>query len=152
MVSHELRTPLNSIIGFSEVISKELCGPLGSPQYKEIRRARAPERAEAAASGQPGAGDRQARRPRHRSRPDAGAARPRRRRHARRAARGDQLPAHSGRRGRRGASARRGRRPARASHRADQPPAKRRHLLARGRRGAAQRPSRARLRADTDRG
>jgi signal transduction histidine kinase len=35
MVSHELRTPLNSIIGFSEVISKELCGPLGSPQYRE---------------------------------------------------------------------------------------------------------------------
>jgi signal transduction histidine kinase len=35
MVSHELRTPLNSIIGFSEIISKELCGPLGSPQYHE---------------------------------------------------------------------------------------------------------------------
>ena len=35
MVSHELRTPLNSIIGFSEIISKELCGPLGAPQYKE---------------------------------------------------------------------------------------------------------------------
>ena len=35
MVSHELRTPLNSIIGFSEIISKELAGPLGSPQYKE---------------------------------------------------------------------------------------------------------------------
>src|SRR5581483_8426699 len=35
MVSHELRTPLNSIIGFSEIISKELCGPLGSPQYRE---------------------------------------------------------------------------------------------------------------------
>jgi signal transduction histidine kinase len=35
IVSHELRTPLNSIIGFSEVISKELCGPLGSPQYRE---------------------------------------------------------------------------------------------------------------------
>ena len=35
MVSHELRTPLNSIIGFSEIISRELCGPLGSPQYKE---------------------------------------------------------------------------------------------------------------------
>ena len=35
MVSHELRTPLNSIIGFSEILSKELCGPLGSPQYKE---------------------------------------------------------------------------------------------------------------------
>ncbi|HUZ12441.1 MAG TPA: HAMP domain-containing sensor histidine kinase [Caulobacteraceae bacterium] len=35
MVSHELRTPLNSIIGFSEIISRELAGPLGSPQYKE---------------------------------------------------------------------------------------------------------------------
>ncbi|MGH6958317.1 MAG: sensor histidine kinase [Caulobacteraceae bacterium] len=35
MVGHELRTPLNSIIGFSEIISRELCGPLGSPQYKE---------------------------------------------------------------------------------------------------------------------
>ena len=35
MVSHELRTPLNSIIGFSEILSKELCGPLGSPQYRE---------------------------------------------------------------------------------------------------------------------
>ena len=35
LVSHELRTPLNSIIGFSEIISKELCGPLGAPQYKE---------------------------------------------------------------------------------------------------------------------
>ncbi|HEY1427420.1 MAG TPA: HAMP domain-containing sensor histidine kinase [Caulobacteraceae bacterium] len=35
VVSHELRTPLNSIIGFSEILSKELCGPLGSPQYVE---------------------------------------------------------------------------------------------------------------------
>lgn len=35
MVSHELRTPLNSIIGFSEILSHELCGPLGSAQYKE---------------------------------------------------------------------------------------------------------------------
>jgi signal transduction histidine kinase len=35
MVSHELRTPLNSIIGFSEIISREMCGPLGSPQYRE---------------------------------------------------------------------------------------------------------------------
>jgi len=35
MISHELRTPLNSIIGFSEVLRQELCGPLGSAQYKE---------------------------------------------------------------------------------------------------------------------
>ena len=35
MVSHELRTPLNSIIGFAEILNHELCGPLGSPQYKE---------------------------------------------------------------------------------------------------------------------
>ena len=35
MVSHELRTPLNSIIGFSEIISRELAGPLGAPQYRE---------------------------------------------------------------------------------------------------------------------
>jgi len=35
MVSHELRTPLNSILGFSEIISRELYGPLGAPQYKE---------------------------------------------------------------------------------------------------------------------
>jgi signal transduction histidine kinase len=35
MVSHELRTPLNAVIGFSEILSHELYGPLGSPQYKE---------------------------------------------------------------------------------------------------------------------
>lgn len=35
MVSHELRTPLNSILGFSEILTAELYGPLGSPQYKE---------------------------------------------------------------------------------------------------------------------
>ncbi len=34
MVSHELRTPLNAIIGFSEIISAEICGPI-SPQYRE---------------------------------------------------------------------------------------------------------------------
>jgi signal transduction histidine kinase len=34
MVSHELRTPLNAIIGFSEIISSEMCGPL-STQYRE---------------------------------------------------------------------------------------------------------------------
>lgn len=35
MVSHELRTPLNSILGFSEILSAELYGPLGAPQYKD---------------------------------------------------------------------------------------------------------------------
>jgi signal transduction histidine kinase len=35
MVSHELRTPLNAVIGFSEIVSSELYGPLGAPQYKE---------------------------------------------------------------------------------------------------------------------
>lgn len=35
MVSHELRTPLNAVIGFSEILSSELYGPLGAPQYKE---------------------------------------------------------------------------------------------------------------------
>ncbi len=34
-VSHELRTPLNAIIGFSEVMSAESFGSLGSPKYKE---------------------------------------------------------------------------------------------------------------------
>lgn len=35
MISHELRTPLNSIIGFSEVLKQQPCGPLGAPQYLE---------------------------------------------------------------------------------------------------------------------
>lgn len=35
MVSHELRTPLNAVIGFSEILSCELYGPLGAPQYKD---------------------------------------------------------------------------------------------------------------------
>jgi signal transduction histidine kinase len=35
MVSHELRTPLNSIIGFSEILSHELYGPIGEPRYKD---------------------------------------------------------------------------------------------------------------------
>ncbi len=34
-MSHELRTPLNAIMGFSEIISSEMLGPLPVPQYKE---------------------------------------------------------------------------------------------------------------------
>jgi signal transduction histidine kinase len=35
MVSHELRTPLNAIIGFSEIISRELYGPMQEPRYRD---------------------------------------------------------------------------------------------------------------------
>jgi signal transduction histidine kinase len=34
-MSHELRTPLNAIMGFSELMSTEIFGPLGSARYKE---------------------------------------------------------------------------------------------------------------------
>jgi signal transduction histidine kinase len=34
MVSHELRTPLNAVIGFSEIIERELHGPIVDPRYK----------------------------------------------------------------------------------------------------------------------
>jgi len=33
-MSHELRTPLNAIIGFSELLTTETFGPLGSPNYR----------------------------------------------------------------------------------------------------------------------
>ena len=35
IMSHELRTPLNAIIGFSEIIAKEILGPVGKPKYLE---------------------------------------------------------------------------------------------------------------------
>ena len=34
-MSHELRTPLNAIIGFSEIMSEQMFGPLGTPKYSE---------------------------------------------------------------------------------------------------------------------
>jgi two-component system, cell cycle sensor histidine kinase PleC len=34
-MSHELRTPLNAVIGFSEIMAKELFGPIGNDQYRQ---------------------------------------------------------------------------------------------------------------------
>lgn len=34
-MSHELRTPLNAILGFSEVMAKQIMGPLENPTYRE---------------------------------------------------------------------------------------------------------------------
>lgn len=35
MISHELRTPLNAILGFSEVMSEEIYGPVGNAKYRD---------------------------------------------------------------------------------------------------------------------
>ncbi len=35
-MSHELRTPLNAVLGFAEILEKELFGPLGDARYKEF--------------------------------------------------------------------------------------------------------------------
>ena len=37
-MSHELRTPLNAILGFSEVMEKEVLGPMPNETYKEYAR------------------------------------------------------------------------------------------------------------------
>jgi len=37
-MSHELRTPLNAIIGFSELMEREIFGPIGNPRYQEYAR------------------------------------------------------------------------------------------------------------------
>ncbi len=34
-MSHELRTPLNAILGFSEMMTQQVFGPIGVPQYEE---------------------------------------------------------------------------------------------------------------------
>jgi signal transduction histidine kinase len=34
-MSHELRTPLNAVIGFAEMIEREIVGPVGAPAYVE---------------------------------------------------------------------------------------------------------------------
>jgi PAS domain S-box-containing protein len=35
-MSHELRTPLNAILGFSELLTQQIYGPLGDPRYTEF--------------------------------------------------------------------------------------------------------------------
>jgi signal transduction histidine kinase len=35
LISHELRTPLNAVIGFSEMMHRQILGPIGVPKYRE---------------------------------------------------------------------------------------------------------------------
>jgi signal transduction histidine kinase len=35
-MSHELRTPLNAVIGFADIMSSEVLGPIGNAQYKDF--------------------------------------------------------------------------------------------------------------------
>lgn len=37
-ISHELRTPLNAVLGFAEVIEREMFGPVGNAKYVEYAR------------------------------------------------------------------------------------------------------------------
>ena len=37
-LSHEMRSPLNSILGMSELLEREIKGPLGDPEYREYAR------------------------------------------------------------------------------------------------------------------
>ena len=37
-MSHELRTPLNAVIGFSEILNRELFGALGEQRYRDYAR------------------------------------------------------------------------------------------------------------------
>ena len=37
-MSHELRTPLNAIIGFSDILAREILGPMGDDNYRDYAR------------------------------------------------------------------------------------------------------------------
>jgi len=37
-LAHEVRTPLNAVIGYAQILSEQLMGPLGTPEYKDYAR------------------------------------------------------------------------------------------------------------------